>query len=114
MSGGGDEQARAVGRREHQRLGARLADVLARRVAEVEAGDGRALALTPEHGRAVLGGKRLRVLDIGAAENALVAGGQRLSDSRGGPQDVDDDREWRVNGLKRSKGHMNTCLVYTS
>jgi hypothetical protein len=32
-----------------------------------------------------------RLLDLGAAEHAPVAGGQRLRDRRGGAQDVDHD-----------------------
>ena len=83
----GDEQPRPVRRREDQRLGRRLALELARRVAEVEALDVLEPPLARELRRAFRLGERPRLVDLGAAEDPPVAGGERLATSsrwRGG------------------------------
>ena len=104
----------AVGGREHERRGGRLAQVFPRRVAEVETGNVDALALAAEHGRGCLARERPRFLDLGAAENAPVAGGERLGDRRGGAKDVDDDRERCVYGLGGGEGDMDSHGEYAT
>ena len=88
--GGGEQEPRPVRRRQDERLRRGL-DELARRVAEVEAVDPHGLALAAEDGAALGLRDRARLVDLGAAEDAPIARGERLRDRRGGPQDVDDD-----------------------
>ena len=59
--------------------------------------------LASEH-RPVRARERPGLLDLGAAEDAPVAGRERLADRRGGPQDVDDDRDRGRDGLGRREG----------
>ena len=89
---GGDEQPRPVRRREDRASPRRLSLELARRVAEVEALDVLEAPLAGELRRAFGLGERARVVDLRAAEDALVAGRERLAHRRGRAEDVDDDR----------------------
>ena len=107
--GGGDDRARAVRRRHGQR---RRADreVLARRVAEVEALDPHAEPLAAE-GDASGDGERPRVLDLGRTQHALVAGRERLADRRRGTDHVDHDARRGGGELVRSEGDVNVHVA---
>ena len=48
------------------------------------------------------------LVDLGAAEDALVAGRERLADRGGRAQDVDDDSDRSGRQLARGEGHMDT------
>ena len=72
-------------------VAARRFEELARRGADVEAFDPDRVPLAADDARRDLRAQRLCLLDLGHAEDALVAGGERLGDRRGGPQDVDHD-----------------------
>src|SRR2546430_1874797 len=104
---GGDEQPRPVRRREDQRLGRGLAVELARRVAEVEALEGLEPSLAGELRRSLTLRQRSCLVDLGAAEDAPVAGGERLADRGRGAEDVDDDPDRRGRRLAWSEGHMD-------
>ena len=73
------------------------------------AGHSRVAQLRPE---------RERVVDLGAAENALVAGRQGLRDRRSGAHHVDDDRERSGGRLRRRErdvtAHLGTTLRHVS
>ena len=69
---------------------------LARRSAHVEALDHDRVPLAADDGLvAELGPERARLVDLAAAENALVPGGERLRDRRRRPDDVDHDPDRR-------------------
>ena len=103
---GGDEQSRSVRRREDEGLDARRARDLARRVAEVEPGDRFEAPLACQHRGAFGLGERARLVDLGAAEDAAVSGGERLRHRRRRAQDVDDDPDRRGGLLTRREGDM--------
>ena len=105
--GRGDEEPRAVRRREDQRLGLGLARHLARRVAEVEAGDRLEPPLAGELRRALRLRELARLVDLGAAEDTRVAGRERLRHRRGRAQDVDDDPDRCRRPLVGSEGDVD-------
>ena len=90
-----------------ERLRRRLARDLARRVAEVEALDVLEPPLARELRRALGLGERPRLVDLGAAEDAPVARGERLRHRRGRAEDVDDDPDRRGRLLSRSEGDVD-------
>ena len=77
--------------------------VLARRVAEVEAGDANGVPLAAEDALAERVTQRAGLLDLGGAEHPLVPGGERLADRGRRPDDVDDDPGRGRSGLVRSE-----------
>ena len=105
--GGRDEQPRAVRRREDQRLHLRLGRDLARRVAEVEPRDRLEPSLAGELRGALALRKLARLVDLGAAEHARVAGRERLRHRRRGAQDVHDDPDRRRRLFVRSEGDVD-------
>ena len=80
---------------------------LARRVAAVEALDAHAGPLAGQHALGERLPQRLRLVDLAAAENAAVAGRERLGDRRRGPQDVHDEPGRRLGGLGGSEGDVD-------
>ena len=105
--GGRDEQPRPVRRREDQRLGRRLAFELARRVAEVEALDVLEPPLAGQLRRPFGLRERARLVHLGAAEDAPVAGCERLADRGGRAEDVDDDPDRSGRQLAGREGHVD-------
>ena len=53
------------------------------------------------------GAERSRLVDLGAAEHALVARRERLGDRRGGADHIDDDADGRRSLLVRRESDMN-------
>src|SRR5204863_9512610 len=94
-------------RRQDQRLGGRLPGELARRVAEVEAGDALEAALARELRRPLALRERARLLDLGAAEHPPIARRERLRERRGGAEDVDHDPHGRRGGLARGESDVD-------
>ena len=87
------------------RTGVLTAEVLAGRVAEVEAVDQDAEPLAAE--RDARRGERPRILDLGRAQHLLVPARERLADRRGGADHVDHDARRRRGRLVGSEGDMN-------
>ena len=85
---------------------ARRAFELARRVAEVEALDVLEPPLARQLRRSLCLRERARVVDLRAAEDALVAGRERLAHRRGRAEDVDDDPDRRGRLLAGCEGDM--------
>jgi hypothetical protein len=104
---GRDEQARPVRRREDERVDVGLLGHLARRVAEVEAGNRLEPALAGELRRALDLRERARFLDLRTAENAPVARCNRLRHRRGRAKDVDDDADRSRRLLSRREGDVH-------
>src|SRR5262249_15708431 len=102
-----DEQPRSIRRREDQRLGRGLALELARRVAEVDALDGLEPSLARQLGRAFALRERARLVHLRTAEDAPVAGGERLADRGGGTQNVHDDPDRCRRQLAGSEGNVD-------
>ena len=65
------------------------------------------LPLSGEDGVSDLVAERDRLLDLGAAENALVARLERLHDRRARPEDVDDDPGRDPGRVGRCKGDVH-------
>src|SRR5207248_362536 len=86
---------------------------LARRVPEVEARDPDGAALTAEDGRTLRARERARLLDLGAAKDTAVAGGERLRDRRRRAKDVDDDPDLCPDRLKRREGDVDAHAATT-
>src|SRR5947199_199946 len=73
-------------------------------------------AIRPARYASAIAGSRL--VDLGAAEDAPVARGERLGDRRGRPEDVDDDADRRRNLLGRCErdvyAHASTLASWPS
>src|SRR6266542_575488 len=104
---GRDEQARPVRRREDQRVDVGLLGHLARRVAEVEAGDRLEPPLARKLRRTFGLRKRPRLVDLRAAEDAPIARCDRLCHRRGRAKDVDDDADRRRSLISRSESDVH-------
>src|SRR5205823_781579 len=81
---------------------------LPRRGADVEAVDHDRLALAADDRVRERRAQRPRLLDLGAAERAPVAGGERLRDRRARAEDVDDDADAGRRLLGRGEGDVDT------
>ncbi len=103
-----DEQPCPVRRGQDQRRRRGLTRQLARGVAEVEALDVLEPPLARERRGALHPGERPRLVDLRAAEDALVPRGERLRHRRGRTEDVDDDAQRSRGLLARREGHVDT------
>src|SRR5262245_16690692 len=99
-----EDRARAVRGREDHRRGARLAQELPRRGADVEAFDPDRVPLAAEQALPQLVATGERFFDLAAAVDPFVAGSERLRDRRGGPQNIHHDPERGVRRLAGRKG----------
>jgi hypothetical protein len=107
------DRARTVGRRQDQRLGPRVEE-LARRRADVEALDANGVPLAADERIRNLRTQTLRFLDLGATENAAIAGRKRLRDRRCRPQNVDDDRNRSGRLFLRCESHIDMHRKYAT
>ena len=102
-----EDRARPVRRREDDRGGARLAQELSRRGADVEALDPDRVPLAAEQALSELVAERARFADLAAAVDPFIARGERLRDRRGRAENVDHDPELGVGRLPGRKGDVD-------